>query len=109
MTATAWPVGAGPRTARRRGESDGAGYVAAVPAARRAALPTGASGVGSTAGGPRWADPGEVDDRGIYRRPDAVPLRPGGARPITPEIVEGVPVYRIYRPGRTRPAYSGGE
>ena len=32
--------------------------------------------------GPRWADPGEVDDRAIYRRPDAVPMRPGGARPV---------------------------
>ena len=100
----AWPAGA--RTARRRTEADGAGY-AAIPAARRAALPAGAGGVGTASGGPRWADPGEVDDRAIYRRPDAVPLRPGGARPVTPEIVEGVPVYRIYRPGRTRPAYSG--
>jgi hypothetical protein len=45
----------------------------------------------------------------IYRRPDAVPLRPGAARPVTPELVDGVPVYRIYRPGRTRPAYSGSE
>ena len=57
---------------------------------------------------PRWADPGEIDDRVIYRRPDAVPLRPGGARPVTAELVDGVPVYRIYRPSRTRPAYSGG-
>ena len=45
----------------------------------------------------------------IYRRPDAVPLRPGGARPVAAELVEGTPVYRIYRPSRTRPAYSGGE
>ena len=52
---------------------------------------------------------GEIDDRVIYRRPDAVPLRPGAARPVTPELVDGVPVYRIYRPGRTRPAYSGSE
>ena len=43
----------------------------------------------------------------IYRRPDAVPLRPGGARPVTAELVDGVPVYRIYRSTRNRPAYSG--
>jgi hypothetical protein len=53
---------------------------------------------------PRWDDPDAVDDRTIYRRPDAVPLRPGGVRPVQPEIVEGVPVYRIYRP---RPARTG--
>jgi len=69
-------------------------------------LPGGPNGVGATAGGPRWADPGEIDDRVIYRRPDAVPLRPGGVRPVMPELVDGVPVYRIYRP-RARPAYSG--
>ena len=40
---------------------------------------------------PRWADPGEVDDRVIYRRPDAVPLRPGGARPVAAELVDGMP------------------
>ena len=106
VTATAWPVGVGPRPARRRTEADAAGY-ASIPAPRRAALPTGATGVGSASGAPRWGDPSEVDDRVIYRRPDAVPLRPGGARPVTPEIVEGVPIYRIYRPGSTRPAYSG--
>jgi hypothetical protein len=39
-----------------------------------------------------------VDDRSLYRRPDAVPLRPGAARPVQAEIVDGVPVYRIYRP-----------
>ena len=43
----------------------------------------------------------------IYRRPDAVPLRPGGVRPVVPELVDGVPVYRIYRSNRNRPAYSG--
>jgi hypothetical protein len=76
-----------------------------VPAARRPALPAGGSGTGG--GGrrmPRWDDPDAVDDRTIYRRPDAVPLRPGGVRPVQPEIVEGVPVYRIYRP---RPARTG--
>ena len=80
---------------------------ASIPAARRRALPGGPNGVGATAGGPRWADPGEIDDRVIYRRPDAVPLRPGGVRPVVPELVDGVPVYRIYRSNRNRPAYSG--
>ncbi len=76
-----------------------------VPAARRPALPAGAAGT-STGGRrlPPWNEPDAIDDRTIYRRPDAVPLRPGGARPVQPEIVEGVPVYRIYRP---RPARTG--
>ncbi len=77
-----------------------------VPAARRAALPAGAGGAGVGAGRrpPLWDEPDVVDDRTIYRRPDAVPLRPGGARPVQAEIVDGVPVYRIYRP---RPARTG--
>lgn len=76
---------------------------ALVPAARRPALPPGSAAAGGRA--PGWAEPGEVDDRSLYRRPDAVPMRPGGARPVRPDIVDGVPVYRIYRP---RPAYDGG-
>ncbi len=44
----------------------------------------------------------------IYRRPDAVPLRPGGARPVQAELVDGVPVYRIYRPRPTQVAYGPG-
>jgi hypothetical protein len=77
-----------------------------VPAARRAALPPGANGTGVGAGRrpPPWDEPDIIDDRTIYRRPDAVPLRPGGARPVHAEIVDGVPVYRIYRP---RPARTG--
>lgn len=52
-----------------------------------------------TPGGmPSWSDSGDVDDRVIYRRPDTVPLRPGGVRTVQAEIVDGVPVYRIYRP-----------
>ena len=51
---------------------------------------------------PLWDEPDVVDDRTIYRRPDAVPLRPGGARPVQAEIVDGVPVYRIYRPRHAR-------
>ena len=106
IVAQAYPAGAGPRTPRRRTEVE-ASAQPSIPAARRPALPAGSSGVGATGGGPRWADPGEIDDRVIYRRPDAVPLRPGGARPVTPELVDGVPVYRIYRSSRNRPAYSG--
>jgi hypothetical protein len=82
-----------PRRARPEPESP-----ALVPTARRAALPA-PPGDGVTTGGlPNWGDPDEADDRGIYRRPDAVPLRPGAARPVQAEIVDGVPVYRIYRP-----------
>ena len=76
-----------------------------MPAARRPALPPGADGAGVRGGRrPLWDEPDVVDDRTIYRRPDAVPLRPGGARPVQAEIVDGVPVYRIYRP---RHAHAG--
>jgi hypothetical protein len=106
VVAQAWPAGAGPRVPRRRTEVEVAAQPS-IPAARRPALPGGPNGVNAPpGGGPRWADPGEIDDRVIYRRPDAVPLRPGGVRPVAPELVDGVPVYRIYRP-RVRPAYSG--
>ena len=81
---------------------------ASIPAVRRPALPAGPNGIGTRPPTPSWADPSEVDDRVIYRRPDAVPLRPGGARPVAAELVDGAPIYRIYRPNRTRPAYSGG-
>lgn len=75
------------------------GTVVAAGTQRPVALPPGSSAADTwTAGG--WSDVGEVDDRVIYRRPDAVPLRPGGARVVSPEIVDGVPVYRIYRPSR---------
>jgi hypothetical protein len=78
-----------------------------IPAARRPALPSGPGGVGGGSVPPGWVEPGEIDERVIYRRPDAVPLRPGAARPVAAELVDGTPVYRIYRPNRTRPAYSG--
>jgi hypothetical protein len=107
VVAQAWPAGAGARTVRRRTELEPAGQ-ASIPAARRRALPAGPNGIGTAPPTPGWADPGEVDDRVIYRRPDAVPLRPGRARPVAAELVDGAPVYRIYRPNRTRPAYSGG-
>jgi hypothetical protein len=78
-----------------------------VPAARRPALPAGPDGASVAAGGrPGWNEPSEIDERVIYRRPDAVPLRPGGARPVQAEIVDGVPVYRIYRPRPTQVAYT---
>ena len=108
IVATAYPAGAGPRTPRRRVEVEPGGAVT-IPAARRAALPGGPDGVGTSATRPSWVDPSEVDERVIYRRPNAVPLRPGRARPVAAELVDGTPVYRIYRPGRTRPAYSGGD
>ncbi|SHK82363.1 hypothetical protein SAMN05443637_112206 [Pseudonocardia thermophila] len=79
----------------------------AVPAARRAALPAGSGSSPRPApASPTWEDPGEIDDRTIYRRPDAVPLRPGGARPVDAEIVDGVPVYRIYRPRPSQQVYT---
>ena len=105
--AQAYPAGAGPRMPRRRTEVE-APAQPSIPAARRRALPAAAR---TASGPPRAArggrTPGEIDDRVIYRRPDAVPLRPGGARPVMPELVDGVPVYRIYRSTRNRPAYSG--
>lgn len=85
-----------------RPQVEGPAEPSLVPAARRPALPPGSARAGGRT--PGWAEPGEVDDRSLYRRPDAVPLRPGGARAVQPEIVDGVPVYRIYRP---RPAYDG--
>jgi hypothetical protein len=80
----------------------------AVPAARRPQLPAAPDDGLSGGRIPGWADPGEVDDRVIYRRPDAVPLRPGGVRPVQAEIVDGVPVYRIYRPRPDQTVYSPG-
>jgi hypothetical protein len=81
---------------------------AIVPAARRPALPAPPDDGVTTGGMPTWSDSGEVDDRVIYRRPDAVPLRPGGVRPVQAEIVDGVPVYRIYRPRSDQTVYSPG-
>ncbi|WP_308259243.1 hypothetical protein [Pseudonocardia sp. H11422] len=103
--ATPAPAGAGARVPTRRTEVQSQPAAALIPAARRPALPSGGGGIGGGGGEPRWADPGEVDERVIYRRPDAVPLRPGGARPVQPELVDGVPVYRIYRPRTAQPVY----
>jgi hypothetical protein len=99
------PTAEGPATRRREAEPAPS---LLVPAARRPALPSGSDGVRGREGRPSWSDSGEVDDRVIYRRPDAVPLRPGDVRPVQPEIVEGVPVYRIYRPRPTQVAYGPG-
>jgi hypothetical protein len=93
------------RVPRQRTEVEVPATPVPVSGARRPALPAGASGVGGGTSPPSWADPGEVDDRVIYRRPDSVPLRPGGARPVQAELVDGVPVYRIYRPRPAQPAY----
>ncbi|MDN5751220.1 MAG: hypothetical protein L0H64_22400, partial [Pseudonocardia sp.] len=87
------------RVTRPRTEIETPAAPPLVPSARRPALPTGGgTGVGAARPTPSWSDPGEVDDRTIYRRPDAVPRRPSAARPVQAEIVDGVPVYRIYRP-----------
>lgn len=94
------------RIARPRTEIEAPSTPTFVPAARRPALPSGGGGIGDGGSTPRWAEPGEVDDRTIYRRPDSVPMRPGAARPVQAEIVDGVPVYRIYRPpSRSYPVY----
>ncbi|WP_232661376.1 hypothetical protein [Pseudonocardia sp. TRM90224] len=93
------------RVPRQRTEAD-VPTPTLIPAARRQALPSGPEGGRvSQSARPSWSDPGEVDDRTIYRRPDAVPLRPGSARPVQAELVDGVPVYRIYRPRPTQSAY----
>ena len=100
VTAQATRVGAAPH--RGRGP--------AVPDSRARRAPSrpavGPGRVGDAGGRPSWSDSGEVDERVIYRRPDAVPLRPGGARPVQAELVDGVPVYRIYRPRSAQTAYS---
>jgi hypothetical protein len=94
------------RITRPRTEIEAPSTPAFVPSARRPALPAGGGGVGGTGSTPRWSEPGEIDDRTIYRRPDSTPMRPGAARPVQAEIVDGVPVYRIYRPPSR--SYSGG-
>ncbi len=92
------------RVARPRTEVE-APVPVAVSGARRPALPAGSGGVGADGGRPTWGEPTEADDRAIYRRDDSVPLRPGATRPVQAELVDGVPVYRIYRPRPAQPAY----
>ncbi|MFP5019246.1 hypothetical protein [Pseudonocardia phyllosphaerae] len=97
-------AGPGARTRRRaRPEPAPAAPVAGGPTRiaepRRGALPAGASGRADTGSGvPGRSDPGEIDDRSIYRRTDARSRRAGEPAAVTPELVDGVPVYKIYRP-----------
>ncbi|MEU6700059.1 hypothetical protein [Pseudonocardia sp. NPDC046786] len=100
-------AGPGARTLRRRtsGETP---QNARLAEPRRAGLPVGASGRPDTGSGvPGRTDPGEIDDRSIYRRADPLPRRPGDPTPVTPELVDGVPVYKIYRPRAARTADDG--
>jgi hypothetical protein len=89
-----------------RYDDAGSGARGAVEAARRRALPGGSSHLGAVGGGfgpggyPGRADPSLVDDSLIYRRQGAAETSRGEAVPA--ELIDGVPVYRIYRP---RPAY----
>jgi hypothetical protein len=50
-------------------------------------------------GRPGRRDPGEIDERVIYRRSEEA------ARPVEPEVVDGETVYRIYRPARSGRAH----
>jgi len=100
------PAQSSARPPRRRTEIEVPSSPTLVPAARRPALPASRGGAGGSGGMPSWAEPDEVDERVIYRRPDAVPVRPGGARPVQAELVDGVPVYRIYRSRSMQAAYS---
>lgn len=89
----------------RSGASEGG----QLTSTQRRALTSGPGGVGGLgAGFPRGAgpgaEPGENDERVIYRRPDAAPERPRPQRPVQAELVDGVPVYRIYR---ARPVSQG--
>ncbi|HEX4251403.1 MAG TPA: hypothetical protein VH008_26310 [Pseudonocardia sp.] len=96
------------RPTERGGQLDGPGAQAIGQVGGRRALGGGAGGLGVTSGfRPGGADPGEVDDRVIYRRPDALPDRPR-RQPVQPEFVDGVPVYRIYRPRPVQPIYPTG-
>ncbi|GAA1879529.1 hypothetical protein GCM10009836_71130 [Pseudonocardia ailaonensis] len=96
--ATATAAGPGARTPRRRAEV--AGGSASIPAARRPALPAGGSTAAAASGGiPSRSDPGEIDERVIYRRADSAPSRP--VRRVNAELVDGEPIYRIYRPTGT--------
>ncbi|MBP2364975.1 hypothetical protein [Pseudonocardia parietis] len=98
---TAAGPGARPWRRRPQAELPESGRDARIAEARRGQLPVGTSGR-PDAGFPGRTDPGEVDDRSIYRRDDAGPRRPGDPAPVTPELVDGVPVYKIYRPRAAR-------
>jgi hypothetical protein len=104
VTASATVPGGG----SRRPEPDQVTVAPAVVPPSRPSLPSTTTSWSGGAGGPGWGDAGEVDDSVIYRRADSVPLRPGAARPVQPELVDGVPVYRIYRPRQSVPVYDAG-
>jgi hypothetical protein len=79
--------------------------VGSTSAAERRALPAGPGPIRTSAASwPSSSDPGDADDRVLYRRPEQVAAR-AASRPIQPELVNGVPVYRIYRPRERQPAY----
>jgi hypothetical protein len=89
---------------------DGGGGAGEITSTQRQALTSGPGGVGGVGSGfPRGAgpgaEPGENDERVIYRRPDAAPERPRPQQPVQAELVDGVPVYRIYRARPVLPAY----
>jgi hypothetical protein len=94
------------RPSDRSGDADGR---AVGPGGRRALGPAG-DGPGVAGGGrrPRNGEPSEIDERVIYRRPDARPDEWRRREPVAPELVDGVPVYRIYRPRPTQPSYPYG-
>ncbi|MCE3555172.1 hypothetical protein LWC33_27435 [Pseudonocardia sp. RS11V-5] len=101
VQATVTPAGPGARTPRRHATVAGTNDPA-VPAARRAVLPAGGSPTPAATGvRPARTDPSEIDERVIYRRSDPAAARAVQARPVDAELVDGVPVYRIYRPART--------
>jgi hypothetical protein len=96
------------RPSERGGQLDGPGASVIGSGGSRRALGGGGAGLGVSGGyRPGGAEPGEIDDRVIYRRPDALPDRPR-RQPVHPELVDGVPVYRIYRPRPVQPIYPTG-
>ncbi|ALE75624.1 hypothetical protein AD006_06215 [Pseudonocardia sp. EC080610-09] len=100
-------AGPGARSWRRRPQPEVPGRQESnrIAEPRRGQLPVGASGrPGTGPGVPGRTDPGEIDDRSIYRRDEASARRPGDPSPVTPELVDGVPVYKIYRPRAARTA-----
>ncbi|GAA5169731.1 hypothetical protein GCM10023321_65800 [Pseudonocardia eucalypti] len=76
---------------------------------RRALTAGGFGGIGGLGGFPsglNGPDAVEMDERVIYRRPGAR-TDPYADRdqPVQAELVDGVPVYRIYRPRPSQPSY----
>ncbi|MDT7599159.1 MAG: hypothetical protein QOK26_1236, partial [Pseudonocardiales bacterium] len=95
------------RASDRGNQLDGSGGRAVSSVGSRRAL-GGGGGMGAAGGfRPGGGEPGEVDDRVIYRRPDAPVDRPR-RQPVAPELIDGVPVYRIYRPRPIQPIYPSG-